>query len=571
MIAEKIKRLIDAAAKEIGIEAPDAFLEHPEVFSHGDYSSNIALAHAKALGKSPRTIAEDLKNEIEKNLIPEIEKVEVAGAGFLNFYLSREFFSDSIKEISNDENFGKGEMLAGRLALFEYTDANPFKAFHIGHLMSNAIGESLSRLASFQGADVKRLCYGGDVGLHVAKTIWGMQKARVAFPEDGDDLTDKIKFLGDAYVAGSAAYEDDADSQAEIKVINKKVFEKSNPEIQIYYDKGRKWAIQHFEEIYQKLHTKFDKLIFESEVSDLGLEIVNNNIGNIFEKSEGAIIFKGEDHGLHTRVFISSQGLPLYEAKDLGLFFLKAKEFPSHDLSIVVTASEQNDYFRVLHRVFAMLDPKLASKFMHVCHGLLRFASGKMSSRKGNIITGESLIEDVKDVALSKINKDNINESEKPKIAEAVAIAAIKYSILRQSPGKDIIFDEEKSLSFEGDSGPYLQYALVRSLSLLEKAKGKFVSDFGDVRCPQDEPVFEIEKLLYRFPEIAARAWAEKAPQLVIEYLTHLASSFNGFYASGQIVSDADDSPYKVAITKAFSNVMKQGLSLLAIPVLAKM
>ena len=163
-----------------------------------------------------------------------------------------------------------------------------------------------------------------------------------------------------------------------------------------------------------------------------------------------------------------------------------------------------------------------------------------------------------------------LNGEEKEKIAEAVAIAAIKYSILRQSPGKDIIFDKEKSLSFEGDSGPYLQYAFVRSLSLLEKAR-TVLMHVKDSPCLVPEETFEIEKLLYRFPEIVARAWQEKAPQLVVEYLTHLASAFNGFYAKGIIVSDASDSPYKVAITKAFNIVMQNGLHILAIPILQKM
>ena len=237
---------------------------------------------------------------------------------------------------------------------------------------------------------------------------------------------------------------------------------------------------------------------------------------------------------------------------------------------MITSGSEISDYFKVLKCVMGLIDKTNADKTHFVPHGMLRFAEGKMSSRKGNIITAESFINDVKEVAISKINKEGISKIEKKKIAEAVAIAAIKYSILRQSPGKDIIFDKEKSLSFEGDSGPYLQYAYVRSLSLLEKAR-TVLMHVKDSPCLVPEETFEIEKLLYRFPEIVSRAWAEKAPQLVVEYLTHLASAFNGFYAKGLIVSGESDSPYKVAITKAFNTVMQNGLHILAIPLLQKM
>lgn len=585
MIREKIKKLIANASKNLGFNNKEINLEHPDNFSHGDYYSNIALVVAKQVGRAPKVIAQELKVEIERNLPEEIEQMEVAGAGFLNFYLSRKFFADSIKKIVDDNDFGKGELLKGKTALFEYTDPNPFKAFHIGHLMANAVGETLSRLAESEGAEVKRLCYQGDIGLHVAKTIWGMQKARAAFPEDGDALADKVRFMGDAYVSGSNAYEDDENAQNEIKIINKKLFEKSDPELQIYYDKGRKWSLEHFEKIYKKLDTKFNEHIFESDMAESAKKIVEENTPNVFTESEGATIFKGEEHGLHTRVFLTSQGLPTYEAKELALAFEKAKRF-KFDISIITSASEISDYFKVLKCVMGLLDKANGEKTHFVSHGMLRFAEGKMSSRKGNIISAEELIENVKEVALEKIhpvrsregtqrasasngvNKDEFSEVEKQKIAEAVAIAAIKYSILRQSPGKDIIFDKEKSLSFEGDSGPYLQYAFVRSFSLLEKAKSEGIKP--SVENIPDE-IFEIEKILYRFPEITTRAWEEKAPQLVVEYLTHLASAFNGFYAKGLIVSGESDSPYKVAITKAFNTVMQNGLHILAIPILKKM
>lgn len=428
--------------------------------------------------------------------------------------------------------------------------------------MSNAIGETLSRIAENAGAKVIRANYQGDVGLHVAKAIYGIMQ------ESGpSELT--AERIGLCYAAGSKAYEENADAKAQIDEINKKVYNKSDQEINKIYDQGRRITLEAFETIYSKLGTRFDDYFFESEMAVAGIKIVSDNTPKVFEISEGATVFRGEkyDPKLHTRVFITSQGLPAYEAKELGLT-MKKLEKESPDISIIITAVEQKDYMRVVTEAIRQIDPEVASKMLHITHGMMRFAEGKMSSRKGNVVTGESMIDDMESLADEKTRERDFSAVERDRVNVGVAIGAIKYSILRQSPGKDIIFDREKSLSFEGDSGPYLQYATVRAKSVLDKAKETgIVPDTSD----RSEEVAAIERLLYRYGEVAKRAWDEKAPQLIVEYLTTLAGSFNGFYAGGLIISDEADSAYKVAITKAFETVMRKGLELLAIPVLAKM
>ncbi|HYC34216.1 MAG TPA: arginine--tRNA ligase [Candidatus Paceibacterota bacterium] len=466
-----------------------------------------------------------------------------------------------------DDSFGKGNDLKGKKALFEYTDPNPFKAFHIGHLMANAIGESLSRVAEFQGAEVKRLCYQGDIGLHVAKAVWAMKKARAAFPHDTDSFEDKVRFMGDAYVIGTNAYEDDEAAREEIKEINKKLFERTDADLQVYYDKGREWSLEYFDSIYKKLDTKFDDHIFESEVSPIATKIVSEHIGDVFEKSEDATVFKGEKYGLHTRVFLNSQGLPTYEAKDLANAMEKAKRY-EFDLSFITSANEINEYFKVVLKAMSLIDPESAEKTTFIGHGMLKFADGKMSSRKGNIITGESLIKETEDEVLVKMEGRDFEEAEKGDIASKIAIGAIKYVILRQSIGKDIIFDREKSLSFEGDSGPYLQYAFVRSKAILSKAQKEGIESSTEI---PPESVYEIEKYLYRFPEVAHEAWREKSPHYISEYLISLCAMFNSFYANHTIVSKESDSPYRLAVTESFNKVLKRGLWLLGIQTVEKM
>lgn len=566
MISVKIKELIKNAGGKLSIELPDIHLEHPDILDHGDYSTNVALVAAKTSGKSPREIAESLKAEIDKNLLEEIDRVEIAGPGFLNFYLSREFFADSIGEIISSESFGRGDVLQGKKILFEYTDPNPFKPFHIGHLMSNAIGEALSRIAENMDAEVVRANYQGDVGLHVAKAIYGIMHTedREGQLKAGNDVGGVSEWIGRCYAEGSNAYDSDSKIKMAVDEINRKIYDKSDLEINKIYDFGREVTLQAFEGIYKKLGTKFDHYFFESDMVEIGLRIIREH-PEIFETSDGAVVFKGEkyDSTLHTRVFITGQGLPAYEAKELGLAVTKFERIDP-DLSITITAVEQKDYMRVVFEALRQIDSGLADKMAHVTHGMMRFTEGKMSSRKGNVITGESLIEEVEEIVAEKIKDRELSEEERSGIRTGVAVGAIKYSILRQSPGKDIIFDREKSLSFEGDSGPYLQYALVRAKSILAK------SDRSSTDHPTEE-VPLIEQLLYQLPEITTRAWQEKAPQIVVEYLTQLAGAFNRFYAEGLIISDAPDSPYKIAITKAFGIVMERGLALLGIPVLAKM
>ena len=551
-------------------------LEHPEDFVNGDYSSNIAMVLAKQVSQNPRELAEKIVAEIKERLPKEIEKISVAGPGFVNFYLSKSFSPDSIKDIlKTGEKFGKNENLKNQKIVIEYTDPNPFKEFHIGHLMSNSVGEAISRIVEANGANVKRACYQGDVGLHVAKTIWGFKKA---VSENTAPLSLKdvdISMWGQAYALGATSFEGNEIAKKEIIELNKIIYSGKDKEINKIYDAGRKASLEYFEEIYKILGTKFDAYFFESKTGGFGKKIVEENMEKgIFEKSDGAVIFKGENYGLHTRVFINSEGLPTYEAKELGLSKIKYDKF-KYDKSIVITGNEINDYFKVLLKAMGLVFPELASKTVHLSHGMLRLPTGKMSSRTGKVVTAMSLIEKIEDTIKEKMVGRDIEDKEKVKIAEEVSVASLKYSILKQLTGKDIIFDFDKSISFEGDSGPYLQYSYARATSVLRKAKEEKISKafslFNKTKISSTE-VTELEKMLYIFPEIVERAGEDYAPNHIATYLIQVASAFNGFYAKGKIV-DRDDklSPYKVAVTEAFTIVLKNGLNLLGIKAPEKM
>ncbi|MCK5059958.1 MAG: arginine--tRNA ligase [Candidatus Pacebacteria bacterium] len=552
---KELKNLIEEMLKKVGIQNPtNVSVEHPADLSYGDYSSNVALVYSKEFAMSSNDLALKLVSELEKERLPEIEKIEIAGRGFINFSLASSFLSKTIAGINkNGDTYGKTNIFNKEKTIVEYTDPNPFKEFHIGHLMSNTIGEAISRVIEYNGAEVKRACYQGDVGLHVAKAVWGKLK--------NPDAS-----WGEAYALGAIS-QADARIKAEIIDINQKIYEK-DPSLFLLYGEGKKESLEKFEEIYKRLETHFDYYFFESDTGKFGKKLVEKYKEKIFEKSEGAVVFKGEKYGLHTRVFINSQGLPTYEAKELDLAKIKYEKYP-YDKSIVVTANEVNEYFKVVHKALELMFPDLAKKTIHISHGMLRLPEGKMSSRTGKVITAESLIGEVKERIKEKVSDRKLTEEEKEKISEQVAIGAIKYSILKQTSGKDIIFDFDKSLSFEGDSGPYLQYTHTRALSVLNKAKEEKIpqNTYLEVRLPSN-----IERLLYRFPEIVERAGREYEPHYITTYLMELAGLFNSFYAKEKIVDSSDpQSPYKVTITNAVAIVLKNGLALLGIPAPEKM
>jgi arginyl-tRNA synthetase len=314
--------------------------------------------------------------------------------------------------------------------------------------------------------------------MHVAKTIWGiinLVKAQTIIPENGS-LQEKVAYMGNAYAFGNSSYESEAQIKNEIIEINKAIYRNGNtdlfPDIQKYYEWGKYVSLEYFETIYKKLGTRFDYHIMESEVGERGKEIVKKYLGTVFEESDGALVYKGEKAGLHTRVFVSKEGLPTYEAKELGNTYKKHELIPDATQSIVVTANEIDEYFKVIKSALREIDAPLSDSIIHISHGMLRLPEGKMSSRTGNIIPAEELIDSVKERIGEKMSEMKGEEKNKDQLVNDIAVGAIKFAILKSAPGKDMVFDFEKSLSFEGDSGPYLQYALVRAKSVIKQAEG---------------------------------------------------------------------------------------------------
>lgn len=556
---ERLRVAVSEALSALGAGEVPFVIEWPADLKHGDFATNAALAAAKALGKKPREVADLLVPLVATALGDFAADVSAAGPGFVNVTLSRAAVTAETTR-ANEEGWGTGIARAGERVAFEYSCPNAFKEMHAGHLMSTVIGEATSRLIENQGARVLRDTYGGDVGPHVAKALWALRNRNVDEPVTS-------KEIGDAYARGSRAYEESEESKGEIDALNTQLYvalakeesERNEEERALLetWRHGRDVSFAAFGRMWDALGTSFDYIIHESETTPIGKEKVLEALASgVFEESEGAVIYAGEKKGLHTLVFLTSRGNPTYEAKDIGLAFLKEERMGPLDASYITTASEQTGHFAVFLAALEDIAPELAKKTRHVPHGFLRLTTGKMSSREGNVITAESLI--------SEVIAEASTRNEDPLVASAVAIAAIKYMVLRQAAGGDIVFDPATSLSLEGDSGPYLQYALVRAKSVV--AQSEVAPDTNEV----PEETYLIERLIARFPEVARRAEAARAPHTIAQYLTQLAGEWNSFYANERI-RGGEHEAYKLAVATAFIATMEKGLDLLGIPVPERM
>ncbi|HET8991548.1 MAG TPA: arginine--tRNA ligase [Candidatus Saccharimonadales bacterium] len=524
-------------------------LTRPEV-QFGDLTTNVCLKLAKQLNMRPQEIAEAVSRSIAET-IPIIAEAKVAGPGFINLTLADE----ALIQLADQE---PTEKYKGQVVVAEYSDPNPFKVLHAGHLYTSIVGDAIANLLEVAGAEVHRVNFGGDVGLHVGRTMWAIiDRLGGEYPDKLADVpeADRPSWLSEVYVIGNNAYEDSEEAKAQIIDYNKKVYDLHNnndhesPFAQIYWT-TRQWSYDYFNEFYDQIGVHFEKYYPESETAPLGLETVKEHIGDVYEQSDGAVIFNGEKYGLHTRVFINSEGLPTYEAKDVGLIMKKWQDY-KFDQSVVITGNDIIDYMKVVLRSVEMFMPKLPKRTKHLTHGIVKLAGGKkMSSRKGNFLKAA----DVLDYAAQA------NEALTGKQDRVAVLGAVKYAFLKSRLGGDIIYDPKESVSTEGNSGPYLQYAHARARSILRNVDNSNEQILGQL----DDSERLLVRKLSESAEVIERSIDELLPHHICTYLYELAQAFNRFYENSRVIGDPREST-RLALVQLYADRLKSGLNLLGI------
>lgn len=418
------------------------------------------------------------------------------------------------------------------------------------------------------GNTVFRANYQGDIGLHIAKAIWGIKES--GLPANQLTHAQRATVLGQAYVKGNIAYEENQGIKKKIDQINVALYKK-DPRLKEIYTLTRNWSLEYFEPIYDLLGIKYDRCFFESEVYEQGKKIVEEYLGSsreagkVFEKNQGAVIFKGDKYGLQTRVFITSAGNATYEGKEIGLAQLEYDSF-NYDQSIHVVASEQEGYFQVCFKAIDMIFPYLNNKKYHLSYGLVDLKEGKMSSREGNIVSVDDLIHIVSEKVreVMKVSRITIDQE----IVRKVALGAIKFAYLKFSPRPNIVFDLEQSVSLQGDSGPYLQYTYARIQSVLKKSQ-KNTENFN-VDLSLDKNERELLRQLLYFQDTLEEVAKTLHPNLLAVYLIELARLYNLFYQQFRIIGSEKEA-FRLKISAEVGKVLKKGLNLLGIEELEKM
>ncbi|HIH39620.1 TPA: arginine--tRNA ligase [Candidatus Woesearchaeota archaeon] len=550
---EEIAKAINKIVKNAELEVPS----NPEL---GDYALPC-FPLAKELKKNPVEIAKDLAKKIPK--IKGIEKIVPTGP-YVNFFVEKTYFAkDTLDKIQKEKNnYGK-QKLSSEKVMIEFSQANTHKAFHVGHIRGTSLGESIARIMEFCGNKVIRANYQGDIGMHVAKWIWCYKRYH-----SKEKLRKDESWIASIYVDAVKKLTEKPELQDEVDEINRKLEERDKGLYKLWQD-TRKGSLDSFEIIYKELNTKFDEYFFESQLDKRAKDIVNKLVkGRIAEISDGATIINFEKYNMGVWVLLRADGTVLYSAKDLALAEKKFKEHKI-DKAVYVVGSEQRLHVMQIFKTLELMRFKQAKNCHYVPVNEVRLPEGKMSSRTGTNILYSDFKKEMVEYASEKILERNkkIDKKELSKRALAIAIASLKYSMLKQDTNKGIIFNKEESLRFEGDTGPYLLYSYARAKSILKKAKYNAKKKYDlSIEPVEKELIMELS----RFPEVIVQAYNNISPNEIANYSSKLAQKFNEFYHAEKVIG-SDKEQFRLVLVDSFSQVLKNCLYLLGIPVIEEM
>ncbi len=557
--------LAKTSAKGIGAEKIFSLIELPPSPELGDYAFPCFLL-AKELKKNPKEIAEQLQKEIKP--LNFVEKIEVAGP-YLNFFVKKHVLAETIISavLKEKKKFGSSKAGKGKKIMVEFFHANTHKAVHVGHIRNISLGESVCRILEATGNKVIRVNYQGDIGLHVAKCLFSYMKEKGNVPQ-----TSRGVWLSGLYAKAHKLYEENPEIAEEINEINRKIYSKDKAVLDAW-KKTRKMCLDAFDAMYRSFNVKFDRLYFESEAEAIGKKIVLRELKKgTFLESDGAIIADLKESDLGVAVLLNKEGNSLYHAKELGLAELKQKEY-NFGQSIHVVGKEQELYFRQFFKILEKMGNILGKKSTHLIYELVMLPEGKMSSRTGTVVLYQDLIEKLLSFAEQETRKRHPDwaAGKKDETARKLSFAALKFSMLSVENNKRIVFDWEKALDFEGQTAPYVLYALVRCNSIIKKAgKQKGKPDFSLLKEDDEK---ELVSLLKDFPQKVSDASQHYSPHIIVHYLLSLANNFNSFYHKIPVLQAESKELVKarLALVKATAQVIQNGLELLGIETLEEM
>lgn len=509
----------------------------------GDYASNIALQLAKPLGRNPRDIAEQIAEALRQS--GDYEEVTVAGPGFINIKLTKAVQLQLMRQEPERSRVGE-------VVVIETNNPNPFKPMHIGHAYNAILADTMANLLAISAARVKRVSYHGDVGAHVGKSMWTLFRFC-----DGDaskleaiEPASRNEFMGKMYAEGARAYKEDGTVKTEIDELARQSFSRDDELYRTIYDTVFAWSFEEIDRTVARLGNQpIERRYLESEADPIGVETVKAHVPEVFQESDGALVFAGSKYGAFDNAFVGSNGRGLYAARDLGLIQLKARDYPEMTKSIVVTGEEQAAYFRGVIAAAELSLPELRGKLENYPTGLVKLSTGKMSSRTGDVITIGWLFDE-----FAKAIKARGGEPR-----EEIIAGALRYQFLKVKIGGDVVFNINEAVSLTGNTGSYLQYAYARARRILEKIAytGGLPTEIYD----EDRPLV---RKLTEYHEIINQATIHLEPHQICNYLFELAQEFNRYYEKYK-VAGSEHEAHRAALVAVYADTLKAGLAILGI------
>ena len=514
-------------------------LSRPDA-AFGDIATNVALQLAGRLKRNPRQIAEELAEVLRSN--PDFAEVTVAGPGFINVRLSDEALLQQL-QVSAPQQYADANVV------IETNSPNPFKAMHIGHAMNAVVPDAIANILERAGAQVHRVSYHGDVGLHVGKSMYSLLKyaqgdvQRIAqIPK-----AERNSFMSRMYAEGAAAYKESEEAKREIDALAAQSFTCEDPLYKQIYELCLEWSYQQIDETVARLGNKpIERRFVESAADSRGVAIVKQHTPAVFTQSDGAYIFEGSKYGSFDNVFVSSNGRGLYAARDLGLMELKNEAFHP-DKSVIVTGGEQGQYFKGVIAAAELSDPSLKGQTVNIPTGLVKLTTGKMSSRDGNVITIDWIFDQFRQAI----------EARGAVATDATIAGALRYQFLKVKIGSDVIFDINDAVSITGNTGSYLQYAHARAKSILRKI------DHAEIKQLQPEDRALVRKM-GEYSDVVDLATRQLEPHHICQYLFELAQEFNRYYERNRVVG-SELQVHRAGLVAAYARILADGLALLGI------
>ncbi|MBE6345070.1 MAG: arginine--tRNA ligase [Spirochaetaceae bacterium] len=587
IVADALNKFATENNLQTSIPIENLVIETPPNPEMGDVGIPM-FPFAKVLRKAPPMIAEAVVAIVSKDERSASIGQFLAVGPYVNLKLNKvAAISDTLVLIQNQgEKYGtldsKGEVpLKGRRVMVEFSSPNTNKPLHLGHLRNDALGESISRILKEAGAEVYKVNIINNRGVHICKSMLAYQKFHQPKGETPESLNIKSdRFVGDCYVEFDKWNKQDSSAETQAQELLVK-WEQGDKEVHELWETMNNWAIHGIQQTYKRTGVSFDKLYYESDTYLKGKEEILKGLeeGIFYKEEDGSVWVDLAEIGLDKKVLLRKDGTALYMTQDIGTAIYRHKDWAFNQL-VYVVGSEQQYHFKVLFYVLKKLGYQWADQLYHLSYGMVNLPEGKMKSREGTVVDADDLINSLRDGALEEIATKGREEAvgNPNEVAESIALGALHYYLLQTTPTKDMLFNPKESLSFNGNTGPYLQYMGARICSILKKAEEKGVSvakgtDGAELLSHETE--WELIKILGEYPKTVVKAAQDLDPSQVATYLYNVAKSFSRFYHDCPALGIAQGNPQlasaRLALIQATRIVLKKGLNLILVPFLETM